>query len=126
MTTNKEVNSVFEFSPYIDAMKKDSRKNCPVLRATNAMGDQWSILILREFFLEGPRRFQDLQDVLKVSPNTLSGRLQKLEKAGIIERHQYSSNPPRAEYHLTEAGRALSPVMGALHTWGSAYTPDLE
>ncbi|WP_135501518.1 winged helix-turn-helix transcriptional regulator [Roseovarius aestuariivivens] len=99
------------------------RENCPVMHATNAMGDQWSILILREFFLEGPRRFQDLQDVLEASPNTLSARLKKLEGAGILERRQYSKNPPRAEYHLTEAGEALRPVIRALHAWGSSFAP---
>ena len=107
-------------------MTATSRTNCPILRATNVMGDQWSILILREFFLEGSRRFHDLQEVLGVSPNTLSGRLKKLENAGVIERHQYSNNPPRSEYRLTERGQALTPVMGALHTWGETHTPDLE
>lgn len=107
-------------------MANPDRKNCPILRATNAMGDQWSILILREFFLEGPRRFQDLQDVLGVSPNTLSARLKKLEAAGIVARRQYSTNPPRAEYRLTEAGQALGPVMRALRSWGEAHTPDLS
>ncbi len=107
-------------------MTDRSRENCPILRATNAMGDQWSILILREFFLEGPRRFQDLQDVLALSPNTLSARLKKLEAAGIISRHQYSANPPRWEYRLTKAGEALSPVMRALRGWGEAHTTDLE
>lgn len=106
-------------------MSDTQRDNCPILRATNVMGDQWSILILREFFLDGARRFQDLQDVLGLSPNTLSGRLKKLEAAGIILRRQYSTNPPRSEYELTEAGRALAPVMNALHSWGSAHTPDL-
>lgn len=102
-----------------------NRENCPILRATMAMGDQWSILILREFFLEGPRRFQDLQDVLGASPNTLSNRLKKLEKSGVIERRQYSANPPRSAYHLTEAGKALGPVMNALYDWGQGHTPDL-
>jgi len=102
------------------------RDNCPLLRATSAMGDQWSILILREFFLEGPRRFQDLQDVLGLSPNTLSNRLKKLEGAGILARRAYSTNPPRSEYVLTEAGKALAPVMSALRQWGAAHTPDLS
>ena len=103
-----------------------SRENCPILRATNVMGDQWSLLILREFFLAGPRRFQDLQDVLAVSPNTLSGRLKRLEAAGILKRHQYSANPPRSEYRLTDKGQALAPVMNALHKWGTEHTPDLS
>lgn len=107
-------------------MTQRNRENCPVQRATDAMGDQWSILILREFFLEGPQRFQDLQDVLGVSPNTLSARLKKLESAGIIERRQYSTTPLRADYHLTDAGQALAPVMSALRSWGSDHTPDTQ
>ncbi len=110
----------------IALMTTSSRDNCPILRATNAMGDQWSILILREFFLEGPRRFQDLQDVLGLSPNTLSNRLKKLEKAGILARRAYSANPPRSEYVLTEAGHALGTLMGALRQWGETHTPDLK
>ena len=47
-------------------MTQEPRQNCPVLRASNVMGDQWTLLILREFFLEGARRFQDLQQILKV------------------------------------------------------------
>lgn len=91
--------------------------------AAQAIGDVWLTLILREFFLEGPRRFRDLQDVLEVSPNMLSARLKKLEAAGIVGRRAYSSDPPRSEYHLTEAGEALGPVMGALHAWGTAHGP---
>ncbi|WP_299848860.1 helix-turn-helix domain-containing protein [uncultured Roseovarius sp.] len=106
-------------------MEKPNRENCPIMRATNVMGDQWSLLILREFFLEGPRRFQDLQDLLDVSPNTLSSRLKRLEGADILVRHQYSNNPPRWEYRLSEKGKALAPVMNALHDWGTAHMPDL-
>ncbi|MFT7595216.1 MAG: DNA-binding HxlR family transcriptional regulator [Paracoccaceae bacterium] len=106
-------------------MTVDKRDNCPVLRATNVIGDQWSLLILREFFLEGPRRFQDLQDVLGVSPNTLSTRLKKLEQGGVLDRHVYTQNPPRSEYRLTEAGQALAPMMSALRSWGQMFTPDL-
>lgn len=97
------------------------RQNCPVAFTAQQIGDLWSILILREFFLEGPRRFQDLLDVLEVSPNTLSARLKKLEAAGILSRRPYSANPPRSEYHLTEAGQALGPVLGALRQWGEAH-----
>lgn len=106
-------------------MTDTSRFDCPILRATNVIGDQWSILILREFFLEGPRRFQDLQEVLGVSPNTLSSRLKKLESAGIITRKQYSTNPPRSDYRLTDKGKTLAPVIMALRKWGEAQAQDL-
>jgi len=106
-------------------MKPVTRLNCPILRATNVVGDQWSLLILREFFLEGPRRFADLQAELALSPNTLSARLQKLEAAGMLSREAYSQHPPRAIYSLTEKGRAFAPVMNALYDWGLAHTAEL-
>lgn len=103
-------------------MKRTDRMNCPIKRATDILGDQWSFLILREFFLDGPRRFADLQDQLGLSPNTLSGRLKKLEQAGIVERRMYSEHPPRADYALTEKGKSLSPVIQALYKWGTDNT----
>jgi len=94
--------------------------------AVASLGTRWTALILREFIDHGPRRFQDLQDILGLSPNTLSNRLKKLEAAGILARRAYSENPPRSEYVLTEAGQALSPVMTALHRWGTTHTPELS
>ena len=38
-----------------------------------------------------------------------------------MERVFYSDHPPRAEYQLTEKGRALGPVLRALGDWGVAY-----
>jgi len=95
-------------------------KLCPVTRALDVIGDSWTILILRDLFLDGPRKFQDLQASLAgASPNTLSARLKKLMERGIIERRLYAEHPPRAEYALTDAGRELGPVMKALREWGS-------
>lgn len=107
------------------AMKNLDRSNCPIVRATNVLRDQWSFLVMREFFLEGPRRFSDLKAMTGASPNTLSDRLKRLEEAGVIERRMYSQHPPRAEYILTQRGEALAPVIGALVEWGLSETPDL-
>ena len=41
-----------------------------------------------------------------------------VEARGLIERKLYSEHPPRLEYHLTEKGRSLGPVMKALREWG--------
>ena len=66
-------------------------KLCPVIRALDIIGDSWTILILRDLFLDGPRKFQDLQESLAgASPNTLSARLKKLMDHGIIERRLYA------------------------------------
>lgn len=95
------------------------QKDCPVARTLDVVGERWTILILRDLFLKGPRRFQDFQESLAaVAPNTLSARLKDLEAAGFIERKVYSEHPPRLEYHLTERGKTFGPVMRALREWG--------
>ena len=93
--------------------------NCPVATALAAIGERWTILILRDLLLNPSRRFQDLQLSLQgCAPNTLSARLKSLEDSGMVERRQYEAHPPRFEYVLTEKGRGASPVLKALRTWG--------
>ena len=97
--------------------------HCPVARTLDIIGERWTILILRDLLLQGPRKFYDLQQSLRgISPNTLSARLKTLERNGVIVRHFYEQHPPRAEYVLTEKGRALGPVLKALLGWGQRYT----
>ena len=99
--------------------------SCPVARTLDIIGERWSVLILRDLFLQGPRRFQDFERSLSgISPNTLSARLKRLEDGGIIERRLYAEHPPRAEYVLTAKGRELGPVMKALRVWGERHTTD--
>jgi DNA-binding HxlR family transcriptional regulator len=104
-------------------MAKPYDPGCPVARTLDVIGERWTILILRDFFLSGPRRFQDFLEGLEgISPNTLSDRLKTLEAAGIVERHFYDQHPPRAEYRLTPKGKELGPVLLALRKWGDKHT----
>jgi DNA-binding HxlR family transcriptional regulator len=96
---------------------------CPVARTLDLIGERWTVLILRDLFLQGPRRFQDFQESLAgIAPNILSTRLKALEANGIVERKTYSERPVRLEYHLTEKGRSLRPVLRAMRKWGEANT----
>ncbi len=104
-------------------MAKHYALDCPVARTLDVIGERWTILILRDLFLAGPRRYQDFADSLKdISPNTLSDRLKTLEAHEIVERHFYSEHPPRAEYRLTAKGKELGPVLKSLRAWGRKHT----
>jgi DNA-binding HxlR family transcriptional regulator len=97
---------------------------CPVARTLDIVGERWTLLILRDLMIDGPRRFQDFQRRLGgISPNTLSARLKTLEDAGVVARRFYDQHPPRAEYVLTEKGEALRPTLRALREWGERYAP---
>jgi DNA-binding HxlR family transcriptional regulator len=97
--------------------------HCPIARTLDVIGDRWTILILRDLVRDGPRKFQDFERSLRrISPNTLSMRLKRLEDAGVVARRFYEQHPPRAEYVLTEAGEGLRPVLRALFEWGERHT----
>jgi len=104
-------------------MSRSYGQLCPVARALDLLGDRWTLLIVRDLLLGRARgRFQDLLETLPgIAPNILSDRLKLLEEHHVVSRRFYSDHPPRAAYALTEQGRALGVVIGALATWGARY-----
>ena len=103
--------------------KSYQQEHCPVARALDMIGERWTILVLRDLLVQGPRRFQDFQESLAgVAPNTLSARLKALEAHGLITRRLYSEHPPRLEYQLTKKGNSLGGVLKALREWGQRYS----
>jgi DNA-binding HxlR family transcriptional regulator len=96
---------------------------CSVAAALGILGERWSLLAVREIGY-GVHRFARIAAYTGASRDMLADRLRKLESAGIIERRPYSEHPPRFEYHLTEAGRELFPVLLALREWGDRWAVD--
>jgi DNA-binding HxlR family transcriptional regulator len=95
---------------------------CPVARALDIIGERWTLLILRDLFREGPRKFADFEQSLAgISATTLSARLKKLEQHDILTRRFYAEHPPRAEYLLTDKGRTLGPILKLLLDWGTRH-----
>ena len=89
---------------------------CPVAMAAEILCTRWTIVLLREMFA-GSTRFNELRrGVPRMSPALLSRRLKELEDAGIVARAALESGV--FEYHLTEAGRELKPLVEAFGVWG--------
>jgi len=97
--------------------------NCSVGRTLDAIGDRWTLLVLREAFY-GVRRFEQMQRNLGIARNILAARLQKLVENGILERRRYQERPERFEYRLTRKGLDLYPPLVTLMQWGDAYMAD--
>lgn len=94
---------------------------CPVAMAAEVLCTRWTMVLLREL-IAGSTRFNDLRrGVPKMSPTLLSQRLKDLELAGVIERRELRSEKGVFEYHLTEAGRDLRPVIEAMGFWGQRW-----
>ena len=57
---------------------------CPIAKATEILGEKWTILIVRELVMGG-RRFNELQRGLSlISPTLLSKRFDSLEQHGLV------------------------------------------
>jgi len=93
---------------------------CSVARAHEVLGGRWTLLVVREL-LCGARRFNDIRrGIPRISRTVLSERLNELSLIGVVAR---VAGPHGPEYALTDAGRELSDLIGALGSWGQRWLP---
>jgi DNA-binding HxlR family transcriptional regulator len=109
--------------PITEAQLSSTHAICPKYEhAIQLLGKRWTGLLLYAL-LEGPQRFCELTTTVEgLSDRVLSDRLRELEMEGVIERIVYPQIPVRVEYQLTEKGRALGPVVDAIHQWAEHWT----
>jgi DNA-binding HxlR family transcriptional regulator len=98
------------------------RERCSIVGALDALGDTWSVLVLRQLFF-GVHRFNEIQDGLGISRSVLTDRLARLVELGVIKAVPYQEPGQRArnEYRLTRKGVGLLPLMVALMQWGDQH-----
>ncbi len=97
-----------------------AKADCPVARALDAIGDWWSLLIVRDAF-DGLRRFGDFQKNLGIAKGMLTTRLRTLVELGVLEQVAASDGSAYHEYVLTKRGHDLFPVVVGLRQWGEAH-----
>lgn len=93
---------------------------CGVARPLDAIGDWWSLLIVRDAF-DGLCRFGEFQKSLGLAKNILSVRLRNLVAHGIMDMVPASDGSAYQEYVLTAKGRGLFPLLVALRQWGEDF-----
>jgi len=102
--------------------RQDRRSDCPTNYALEAIGDSWSLLILRDLMFKGKRTYSEFADSEeRISTNILANRLRSLAAQGIIRREGSGRG---TRYSLTGKGLDLLPVMVDLILWSGKYDPD--
>ena len=87
---------------------------CPLTACLRIVGGAWTPNVIW-YLKEQPRRFTELKgDLAGVSAKTLSARLRRLERDGIVYRKVIPSSPPTVEYGLSTLGRKLVPAVEAI------------
>lgn len=99
-----------------------ARSNCPINLAVELVGDQWTLVLLRDMIFADRRHFRELLTGLAegISPAVLADRLKRMQAQGLIRREDGRLPGQKARYSLTEKGFALLPVIGALAEFGLA------
>ena len=95
-------------------------EECPVARTLEAIGDRWSLMIIRDAF-DDIRRFSEFQKSLGVAKNILTSRLKALVEVGVFEVQPASDGSAYKEYVLTEKGREIFPVVVSMRQWGERF-----
>jgi DNA-binding HxlR family transcriptional regulator len=101
--------------------------SCSIIAAVAALGDAWTILVLRELFL-GARRFNEIQSDLGISRSVLADRLARLVDLDVVRTvpYQQPGDRVRHEYRPTRKGVALLPLLHALKAFGDEHVNGLE
>jgi DNA-binding HxlR family transcriptional regulator len=124
MQLHKDVTRGFDGSMQEDAMVKRTsleKAECPIARSLDALGDWWSLLIIRDAFL-GIRRFSEFQKSIGLAKNILTVRLRALVDHGILKTAPASDGSAYQEYVLTPKGRGVFPVLVALRQWSEEFS----
>lgn len=96
--------------------ERNYNQNCALARASDLLGERWTLLIVRDLLI-APRRFGELEARLKgMGTNLLAKRLKDMISAGLI-----TGGGARSPYGLTEMGRALEPMMLHLIRWSLSW-----
>ena len=94
--------------------------DCPIARSLDAIGDWWSMLIIRDA-LFGSRRFGEFQKNLGLARNILTTRLRTLVDQDILTMAPASDGSAYQEYLLTPKGRGVFPILVALRQWSEEF-----
>ena len=98
------------------------RSGCPIHIALEAIGDSWSLLIVRDLMFKGGKTFNDfLAAEEKIATNILANRLGRLEAQGIVHKGNDPEDARRFIYRLTEKGIGLAPILVEMVLWASAH-----
>ena len=101
-------------------MESSYRQFCPVARASEILGERWTMIILRNLLI-GCRSFTEIQKGAPGIPRSLlTSRLNKLERCEIIRRRP-SPTGRGSVFELTPMGIDLWQVIIPVGTWGMRW-----
>jgi DNA-binding HxlR family transcriptional regulator len=105
-------------------MNDAQRSGCPINLTLEALGDRWSLIVIRDIIFGNRRHFRELltQSEEGIASNILADRLKRLADGGFLTRAEDPSHKQKAIYSLTEKAIQLVPLLAAMAAWGRHHT----
>ena len=100
---------------------KTNRSSCPISTALEIIGDQWSLIIIRDLFLERTTFSEFRDSPEKIATNVLTNRLNKLLDMGLIGYVLNPNNKKIKVYYLKDSGIDLYPLIFDLSMWSKKH-----
>lgn len=106
-------------------MTEQQRSGCPINLTLEALGDRWSLLVIRDIMFGNRRYFRELQSRSEegIASNILADRLKRLTAAGLLSRADDPAHKQKAVYSLTEKAIQLVPLLVQMGAWGRRHMP---
>ena len=93
---------------------------CPIAKATEIIGEKWTVLIIREALM-GSTRYSEFQRGLSlISPTMLTKRLDSLVAHGLLMKKKIPAHRGY-EYFPTTSCKELLPIVRSLGDWGMRW-----
>jgi DNA-binding HxlR family transcriptional regulator len=90
---------------------------CPSRKVLELLAEKWALLVIFRLRVKPHRTAELRREIGGVSEKMLIQTLRKLERYGLVSRHDFNEMPPRVEYRLSELGLSLALPVEQLERW---------
>ena len=91
--------------------------SCPSRKVLEILAEKWALLVIFRLRVKPHRTAELRREIGGVSEKMLIQTLRKLERYGLVSRHDFNEMPPRVEYELSPLGLSLSIPVEQLERW---------
>lgn len=107
------------------ALADAQRSGCPINLTLEALGDRWSLIVIRDIMFGNRRHFRELLAGSQegIASNILANRLKSLVEDGLLSKAEDPSHKQKVTYSLTEKAIQLVPMLAVMGAWGRRYMP---
>jgi DNA-binding HxlR family transcriptional regulator len=103
---------------------KMPKSHCPINFALEIFGDKWTLLIIRDLLFYGKKYYGDfINSEEGISTNILADRLNLLERAGFVQKHDDEEHGSKYIYQPTPKAIDLIPMLLEMILWSAKHDP---